>query len=110
LPDFLANRGFDLQLAAWLQTEGNFIAHRAGNPPCLGNPGDSGKTHARRAADDIQYRRHRLYAGDRRNILGKTIPHEVRPSPEDNDCFILCHLSLSILRDRDGGQARVLKA
>ena len=52
--DFMANRGFDLQLAAGLQAEIDVVQNPAGDPAFAGDPGDRGKPHACGAADDIE--------------------------------------------------------
>jgi hypothetical protein len=56
LPDLVAKRGLDLKFSARLEAELNIVLHRAGNPPFLRYPGDGGKAHTRRAADDFEDR------------------------------------------------------
>jgi hypothetical protein len=55
LPDFIADGGFNLQLAAGLQAERDMIQHIAGNPPVFGYPRNSRKTHPRAAANHFQH-------------------------------------------------------
>ena len=59
LPDFVAKGGLDLQLPAGHQAEFDFIAHRAANPPLLGDARHGGKTHAGRPAHHFQNARNR---------------------------------------------------
>jgi hypothetical protein len=63
--NLVADRGFDLELAARLQAEGDLVAHRAGDPAVLGDPGDGGKAHAGGAADDLEDGGHRVDRRDR---------------------------------------------
>jgi hypothetical protein len=53
-PDLVADRRCDVELAAGLQSEMDFVAGGAGNPTVLRDPGNGGKTHTRRAADHIE--------------------------------------------------------
>src|SRR5712664_3788142 len=52
-------RVVDLQLPAGHQAELDFIAHRAANPPLLGDARHGGKTHAGRSAHHFQNARNR---------------------------------------------------
>ena len=65
IADLVADRGFDLELAARLQAEGDLVAHRAGDPAVLGDPRDGGEAHAGGAADDFEDGRHRVDRRDR---------------------------------------------
>src|ERR1700722_13331911 len=75
LPDLMANRGLDLEFAAWLQPKVNVVAHAASNPSILGDACDGGKPHARRATHDVEDRRNRLDAADRGNVLLERFAH-----------------------------------
>ena len=41
LPDFVTDRGLDLQFATRLQSEVDFIKHATGDPTILGHPGNA---------------------------------------------------------------------
>ena len=46
LPDFVTDRGLDLQFSAGLEAERDFVANRATNPSSFRNPCDGGKAHS----------------------------------------------------------------
>ncbi len=50
----VADGGLDLELAAGLQAEPDFVVHRAADPPLFGDARDRGEPHAGDPADDIQ--------------------------------------------------------
>jgi len=64
LPDFMANRGVDLQFAAGRQTEVDLVQYATGNPTVLGDSGHGGESHAGYAAYNIKDCGDRLYAAD----------------------------------------------
>jgi hypothetical protein len=59
LPDFVADRGFDVQFAAGLQSEADLIEDGAANPALIGDPRDGCKAHSGRSAYDLENARHR---------------------------------------------------
>lgn len=71
LPDFMADRRFDFQLTARLQTETDFVLDGTADPPVFGHASDGGKTHAGRAAEDFEDRGDGLDLLDQENIVGK---------------------------------------
>ena len=68
LPDLVAKGALDIQLAAGLQAEGDVVAHPAGHPAGLGNPGDGSEAHAGGAADHVEDGRHRLDGADKVDV------------------------------------------
>ncbi len=87
VPDLVADGGFNFQLAAGDQPESDLVAHAAGDPAVLGDPGDRREAHAGAAADHFQDCGNRTDAGDRVQIglivvrhktLDCTIRHENR--------------------------------
>jgi len=68
LPDLVADRGADLELAPGRKPEVDLVAHRAGDPAILGDACDGRKTHAGRAAAHFENGRDRVDAGDQRNV------------------------------------------
>ena len=75
LPDFVANRALDLEFPARLQSEIDVVAHAAGDPAILGDPGDRGEAHPGRATHDVEDRRDRLDGADSGNILCERFAH-----------------------------------
>jgi hypothetical protein len=68
LPDFMAERRFDFELAAGLQAELDRVPHPTGDPPIIGHPRDRSETHACGIAYDVENRRHRGNLFDRVDI------------------------------------------
>ncbi len=68
LPDLVADRGLDLELAAGLEPELDLVAHLAGDPAVLADPRHRGKAHAGRAAHDLENRGHDVDPRDRRDL------------------------------------------
>jgi hypothetical protein len=54
LPDFIANRCFDLQLSARLESEVYLVENAARNPAVLGNARHRRESHSRGAAHNLQ--------------------------------------------------------
>jgi hypothetical protein len=54
LPNFVANRGFDLQLPAGDQAEGDLIPNGAANPAVFGHTRDRGEAHSGRTANHFK--------------------------------------------------------
>jgi hypothetical protein len=75
--DLVADRGRDLQLAAWLQAELDIVAHGAGDPAVLGHARHSGETHPCRAAHDVEDHRHGVDPRDRGQIRVDVICHHL---------------------------------
>ena len=85
LPGLVAQGGFDLKLSAGHETELDFVAHRAANPPLLGDARHGGKTHAGRPAHHFQNarnRRHVLHGRDVRAEIGRHEEHSVQSPPK----------------------------
>jgi hypothetical protein len=51
LPNLIADRGFHLEFASWLESEIYFIQNAAGDPPVFGDAGNGGKSHSCCTAD-----------------------------------------------------------
>lgn len=64
VPDLVADGRLDLELAAGGEPEADLVAHAAGDPAVLGDPGDRGKAHGGGAAHHLQDGRDGLDAGD----------------------------------------------
>jgi hypothetical protein len=62
LSDFMADRAFDLQFTARLQSEVDVILHAASDPAVFGHAGDRRESHLSCAAHHIEDRGDRLYA------------------------------------------------
>ena len=75
LSDLVAKRGFDLELAAGLQSEVDVIAHAAGDPSVLGDARNRSETHPRRSAHNAKNCRDRLDAADGGYILIENLVH-----------------------------------
>ena len=74
--DFVADRGFDLQLASRFEPEIYFVAHTACDPAIFRDAGHRGITHSRRLTDHFQDRRDdidRVYHAD---VVGEFSVHE----------------------------------
>jgi|GEM_PF-1877238 len=75
LPDFMADRAFNLQLATRLQTKVDFVKHAAGDPAVLSHAGDCGEPHPGCTAHNVKDRGHRFYAVHALNIGLKILRH-----------------------------------
>src|SRR5581483_2428163 len=54
LADLVADGGFDLQLAAFLEAEADLVANRTAHPLARGDAGDGDEAHPGHAADHVQ--------------------------------------------------------
>jgi hypothetical protein len=68
LADFMADRRFDLQFAAGLEPEVDFIEHAACDPAILGHACNRGEPHPGCAAHYVKDCWNRFYAAYRLNV------------------------------------------
>src|SRR5437660_524863 len=86
LPDDMAERGFEFELAAGLKPEGDAITHAAGDPAVLGHTCDCREAHTRGFTNDLKYRRQGLDIRDGANIRAEVDRHDslVAQAPKPN--------------------------
>jgi hypothetical protein len=60
LPYFVTDRRFNLQLAAGLEAELDFVPNGAANPPTVRHPCDGSKPHSGRTAHNLKDAGHRI--------------------------------------------------
>jgi two-component system, response regulator PdtaR len=71
----MAEGGLDLQFPARRQTEMDVVEHLARNPTFVRNARHRGKTHTRRAANDVQDRGYSRNASDRVDVVLEIVSH-----------------------------------
>ena len=75
LANFVADRGFNLKLAARFKPESDIIFYATGDPSVSGYPRNSGKAHARCATDDVKDSWHRFNATNREDVSVELVQH-----------------------------------
>src|ERR1700691_4963765 len=100
LSDFMADRAFDLQFTARLQSEVDVILHAASDPAVFGHAGDRREPHPSCAAHHVEDRGYRLYAAHAFNIGLKVLRHG----------RTWVHTSIRLRQDRGDSALQVLDA